>query len=83
MEGGWFSKCGSRLSAAHTCFQNSQELHGLRVDGFQNVVLALAPRTFIVKMQQLHGLRAGGFQNVVLALAPRTFVLNMCKSFTV
>eukprot|EP00959_Pyramimonas_sp_CCMP1952_P412374 8641690-Pyramimonas_sp.AAC.1 len=46
IEGGSFSKCISRLSAAHTCFQNVQVLHGLRAVPFQNVALALAPSTF-------------------------------------
>eukprot|EP00959_Pyramimonas_sp_CCMP1952_P239386 5002807-Pyramimonas_sp.AAC.1 len=47
MEGGWFSKCGSRFSAAHTRFKHLQELHALRADGFRNVALALARRTFV------------------------------------
>eukprot|EP00959_Pyramimonas_sp_CCMP1952_P452520 9466723-Pyramimonas_sp.AAC.1 len=59
MEGGWFSTCGSRLSAAHIRFKNGQELHGLRASRFQNAALALAPRTFVLKnVQELHGLRA-------------------------
>eukprot|EP00959_Pyramimonas_sp_CCMP1952_P082178 1717066-Pyramimonas_sp.AAC.1 len=45
MVGGWFSKCGSRLSAAYIRFNILQELHGLRAVPFQNVVLVLAPRT--------------------------------------
>eukprot|EP00959_Pyramimonas_sp_CCMP1952_P460097 9479304-Pyramimonas_sp.AAC.1 len=69
MDGWRFSKCGSRHSAAHIRFNKSQELHGSRVAGFQNLVLALAPRTFAFRnSQELHGLRAGGFQNAALAL---------------
>eukprot|EP00959_Pyramimonas_sp_CCMP1952_P078229 1635123-Pyramimonas_sp.AAC.1 len=81
MEGGSFSKCGSRFSAAHIRFQNSQEFHWLRASPFQTVALALAQRIFVLKICS-HGLQAGRFQKVALALAPRTFGLNMCKSFT-
>eukprot|EP00959_Pyramimonas_sp_CCMP1952_P010796 226293-Pyramimonas_sp.AAC.1 len=49
MEGGWFSKCGSRLGAAHIRFKHVQEFHGLKAGGFQNAPLALARRTFVVK----------------------------------
>eukprot|EP00959_Pyramimonas_sp_CCMP1952_P193185 4039899-Pyramimonas_sp.AAC.1 len=52
MEGGSFSKCGSRLRAAHIRFKTLQELHGLRVVPFQHAALALvalAPRTFVFK----------------------------------
>eukprot|EP00959_Pyramimonas_sp_CCMP1952_P340676 7135405-Pyramimonas_sp.AAC.1 len=46
---GWpFSKCGSRLSDAHILATKMKELHGLRVGRFQNVVLASAPRTFVL-----------------------------------
>eukprot|EP00959_Pyramimonas_sp_CCMP1952_P399115 8363195-Pyramimonas_sp.AAC.1 len=45
-EGGSFSKCGSRLSAAHSLLNKLQGLHGLRAGGFQNVALASARRTF-------------------------------------
>eukprot|EP00959_Pyramimonas_sp_CCMP1952_P060594 1265625-Pyramimonas_sp.AAC.1 len=47
MEGGWFSKCGSRLSVAHIRFQHVAELHGLRARRFQHVDVALAPRTLV------------------------------------
>eukprot|EP00959_Pyramimonas_sp_CCMP1952_P223208 4666388-Pyramimonas_sp.AAC.1 len=50
MDGEWFSKCGSRLSAAHIRLNKSQELHGLRAGGFPNVALAFAPRTFVLYM---------------------------------
>eukprot|EP00959_Pyramimonas_sp_CCMP1952_P442993 9273803-Pyramimonas_sp.AAC.1 len=43
MEGGWFSNCGSRLSAAHNLFKHWQALRGLRAVPFQTVALALAP----------------------------------------
>eukprot|EP00959_Pyramimonas_sp_CCMP1952_P447849 9377683-Pyramimonas_sp.AAC.1 len=49
IEGRWFSKRGSRFSAAHTRLKNCKELHGLRAGGFQNVALALAPRTLVFK----------------------------------
>eukprot|EP00959_Pyramimonas_sp_CCMP1952_P076732 1603636-Pyramimonas_sp.AAC.1 len=47
MEGGSFSKRGSRLSAAHIRFNNVEKIHRLKAGGFQNVVLALARRTFV------------------------------------
>eukprot|EP00959_Pyramimonas_sp_CCMP1952_P087560 1832131-Pyramimonas_sp.AAC.1 len=50
MEGVPFSKCGSRLRAAHTRLTHLQELHGLRANGFQSVALAFAPRTFVQYM---------------------------------
>eukprot|EP00959_Pyramimonas_sp_CCMP1952_P239281 5000397-Pyramimonas_sp.AAC.1 len=57
MEGGWFPKYGSRLSAARIRSHKVQERHGLRITRFQDVGLALAPRTFVVKkMQEIHGL---------------------------
>eukprot|EP00959_Pyramimonas_sp_CCMP1952_P075698 1582368-Pyramimonas_sp.AAC.1 len=40
MEGGWFSKCASCLSAAHIHFGHVPEFHGLRAGRFQNVALA-------------------------------------------
>eukprot|EP00959_Pyramimonas_sp_CCMP1952_P181809 3801463-Pyramimonas_sp.AAC.1 len=50
---------------------------------FQNVVVALARRTFVFEhVQGLHGLRPAPFQNVVLAVALRTFVYTIFKSFT-
>eukprot|EP00959_Pyramimonas_sp_CCMP1952_P373073 7813072-Pyramimonas_sp.AAC.1 len=80
-QGGRFSECVSRLSAAQLRSNNLQELLGLRITRFRHVALALAPRTFDLKeLHELHGLRAVPFQNV--ALAPRTFFHDMCKSFT-
>eukprot|EP00959_Pyramimonas_sp_CCMP1952_P121214 2534522-Pyramimonas_sp.AAC.1 len=46
MEGGWFSKCGSRPSSVHLRFL-LQELHGWRAARFQNVDIALAPCMFV------------------------------------
>eukprot|EP00959_Pyramimonas_sp_CCMP1952_P286069 5981800-Pyramimonas_sp.AAC.1 len=50
MEGGWFSKCGSRLSAACIRLKKLPVLHGWRASGFQHVALVLAPRTFVSNM---------------------------------
>eukprot|EP00959_Pyramimonas_sp_CCMP1952_P132360 2767456-Pyramimonas_sp.AAC.1 len=80
MEGGSFSKYGSRLRAAHTRLKPFRALHGLRASGFQNVVRSLAPRALLQKFQELRDLRARGFQNVATALAPRAFVVRHCKS---
>eukprot|EP00959_Pyramimonas_sp_CCMP1952_P170228 3556350-Pyramimonas_sp.AAC.1 len=44
MEGGWVSKCSSRLSAAYMPFSSSQDLGGWRAAPFEHVVLALAPQ---------------------------------------
>eukprot|EP00959_Pyramimonas_sp_CCMP1952_P263515 5510645-Pyramimonas_sp.AAC.1 len=43
MEGGWFSTCGTRLSASKTL----QKFHGWKASGFQNVAPGLAPRAFV------------------------------------
>ena len=50
MEGMCYSKCGSRFSAAHIRVNNLQQFHGWRADVTRNVVLALAPRTFVLKV---------------------------------
>eukprot|EP00959_Pyramimonas_sp_CCMP1952_P250588 5237809-Pyramimonas_sp.AAC.1 len=47
-EGESFSRCGSRLRAAHIRFKDVQELRGLRAASCQHVVLAFAPRTFVI-----------------------------------
>eukprot|EP00959_Pyramimonas_sp_CCMP1952_P014988 317444-Pyramimonas_sp.AAC.1 len=44
MEGDWFSKCGSCLSAAH--IKSSQQLQGWMAVLLKHVALASAPRTF-------------------------------------
>eukprot|EP00959_Pyramimonas_sp_CCMP1952_P373248 7816577-Pyramimonas_sp.AAC.1 len=59
MEGGSFSKCGSRLRAAHIQFKQLQELHGLRTVPFQNVALALAPHTFIETCANISRIEGG------------------------
>ena len=50
MEGGSFSKLGSRLGAAHIRLKILQQLQRWRADLFQNRALALAPRTFVLKV---------------------------------
>ena len=50
MEGGPFSKWGSRFGAADIRLINFQQLQGWRAGGFQNGALALAPRTFVLKV---------------------------------
>eukprot|EP00959_Pyramimonas_sp_CCMP1952_P273375 5714072-Pyramimonas_sp.AAC.1 len=80
IEGGWFSNCGSRLSAAHIRLIKLQELRGSRAGRFEIVALASAPCTVVGKKQKLHGLRAVPFQNVALAIAPRTLCLHICKN---
>eukprot|EP00959_Pyramimonas_sp_CCMP1952_P407108 8532388-Pyramimonas_sp.AAC.1 len=84
MEGGPFSKCGSRFSVAHIRSNHVQDFIGLRPSGFQTAVLAFEPRTLrsFGALQEYHELRARRFQYVVLVSAPRTFALNTCKRFT-
>eukprot|EP00959_Pyramimonas_sp_CCMP1952_P180105 3766401-Pyramimonas_sp.AAC.1 len=50
IEGGPFSKCDSRLNAAHTRLKHVREHHGLRAAPFQHMVFALAPRTLVLDM---------------------------------
>ena len=71
MEGGWFSKWGSRPGAAHIC--NSY------TDGGRLAFkMGLSPwrraHSSEKSSQQLHGWRAVPFQNVALALALQAFV---------
>ena len=80
MEGGWFAKLGSRLSAAHIRLKGFQELQGWRAARFQNLVLAVAPRTFVLKVSNSYR-DGGGFQNWALAVAPRTFVLKVSNNY--
>eukprot|EP00959_Pyramimonas_sp_CCMP1952_P360530 7550118-Pyramimonas_sp.AAC.1 len=47
MEGGWFSNCGSRLSAARIRLIKLQKFHRLRKIPFQNVALAFESRTYL------------------------------------
>eukprot|EP00959_Pyramimonas_sp_CCMP1952_P473323 9501542-Pyramimonas_sp.AAC.1 len=72
MEGGWLSKCGSCLSAAHILFKSSQELHGWRAGRFRNAAAYIR-----LYEQDIHGLRVAPFQNVTLALAPRAHISNI------
>eukprot|EP00959_Pyramimonas_sp_CCMP1952_P270881 5662978-Pyramimonas_sp.AAC.1 len=65
MEGGWFSKRDSRVNAAHIRFAHVQEFRGLAATRFQNVVLALAPRPFVVRvtlMHEFHGSPSAAYQ---------------------
>eukprot|EP00959_Pyramimonas_sp_CCMP1952_P178181 3724522-Pyramimonas_sp.AAC.1 len=50
VEGGSFSKCGVRVSAARGRFKHLQGLHGLRAGSFQNVVPATASHTLACNM---------------------------------
>ena len=50
MEGGSFSKSGSRLGAAQIRLKILQQLHGSREGRFQKWALALVPRTFVLKV---------------------------------
>ena len=75
MEGGPFSKLGSRLSAAHIRFENVQQFQGWRAARFQNVALALAPRTLV--LNNCSNFKDGWrlvFNMGAFALAPRTFL---------
>eukprot|EP00959_Pyramimonas_sp_CCMP1952_P417729 8751892-Pyramimonas_sp.AAC.1 len=47
MEGGSCSRCGSRLRPAYIRHENIVERHRWKAGRFQNVHLALAPRTFV------------------------------------
>ena len=58
MEGGPFSKLGSRFRAAHIRLKRFQQLQGWRAVGFQNWALALPPRTFVLKVSNRY--RDGG-----------------------
>ena len=62
-----YSKCGSRLSAAHIRFNNLQQFHGSRGCVTQNVALDLAPRTFVLTIcnilaRSLFGGKCLGFE---------------------
>ena len=46
MEGGSFSKLGSRWGASQIRLKSLQQLHGWRAGRFQNGALALVPRAF-------------------------------------
>ena len=76
MEGGPFSKWGSRLGAAHIVFKvcNNYTDGGRPFSKWGSRLGAAHIR--LKSLQQFHGWRAGRFQNGALTLAPRTFVLN-------
>eukprot|EP00959_Pyramimonas_sp_CCMP1952_P306132 6406692-Pyramimonas_sp.AAC.1 len=50
MEGGSFSKWGSRPGAADIRLKSLQQLHGWRARGFQDGALASGPRTLDFKL---------------------------------
>ena len=64
MEGGWFSKLGSRLGAAHIRLRFLQQLQGWRAVSFQNRALALAPRTFVSNFATVTGMKGGSFSKL-------------------
>eukprot|EP00959_Pyramimonas_sp_CCMP1952_P136421 2854749-Pyramimonas_sp.AAC.1 len=47
MEGGPFSECDYRFSAAHTIFKRRPRFRGWKAARFQNEELASAPRIFV------------------------------------
>eukprot|EP00959_Pyramimonas_sp_CCMP1952_P076232 1592801-Pyramimonas_sp.AAC.1 len=59
MEGWRFSTCDSRVSAAHMILKGVRQLQGWRAFCCSKVVIAVAPRTFILKVrssfQDSHG----------------------------
>eukprot|EP00959_Pyramimonas_sp_CCMP1952_P401935 8422437-Pyramimonas_sp.AAC.1 len=61
MEGWWFSKCGSRLSAARIRFQSSQQLEGVKMCPVQNV--ALERRAHVPRMVFWRGLGLSAVMN--------------------
>ena len=86
MEGGPFSKLGSRPGAAHIRLKMMQQLQGWRAVPFQNWALALAPRTFVLKMS--NSFKDGGRFVFKTGLSPETSLqfmfpeLDICNSFT-
>ena len=51
MEGGWFSKLGSRLGAADIRLKSLQQLHGSRAASFQNGALAVLKFAAVTRME--------------------------------
>ena len=81
MEGGSFSKFGSRFSAAHIRRKSVQQLQGWRAVPFQNAALAFAPRTFVLNVSNSY--RDGGrflFKSWLSFFAPRAFVSKVSKT---
>eukprot|EP00959_Pyramimonas_sp_CCMP1952_P158537 3315963-Pyramimonas_sp.AAC.1 len=73
MEGESFSKCGSRLRAAHSFYKFAtasliEDNPFPKCDSHRSAAHILSKN-----VQELHGLRIIRFQHVALALAPRTF----------
>ena len=68
IEGGSFSKWGSRLGAADIRLKTLQQLHGWRADRFRNGALALAPRTFVLKL--CNSYTGGGRPGPKMVLSP-------------
>ena len=62
MEGGSFSKLGSRLSAAHVRFKHLQQFQGWRAGGSR----LGAAHIRLESLQQLQGWRAVPFQSAAL-----------------
>eukprot|EP00959_Pyramimonas_sp_CCMP1952_P419040 8777696-Pyramimonas_sp.AAC.1 len=82
MDGGSFSKCGSRLSAVHM-LQDIEIVSRIEGGPFSTCSYRCnAAHIRLKHKQELHGLRAGRFHHGVLALAPRAFVfcLNLQES---
>ena len=75
MEGGWFSKWGSRLGAADIRLKIFQKLHGFTAARFQNKALALAPRTFVLKL--CNNYTDGGRLVFKMGLSPSAFLINV------
>ena len=75
MEGGPFSKWGSRLGAADIRLKSLQPLHALTAARFQNKALALAPRTFVLKL--CNNCTDGGQLVFKMGLSPSAFLINV------
>eukprot|EP00959_Pyramimonas_sp_CCMP1952_P169378 3538110-Pyramimonas_sp.AAC.1 len=65
MEGGSFSKCGSRRNAEHIRSNSLQPLHGWRAGRFQTMGLALAPAHSSYRFPAASRRRAAGVQSHV------------------
>eukprot|EP00959_Pyramimonas_sp_CCMP1952_P324963 6801730-Pyramimonas_sp.AAC.1 len=72
IEGGQFSKWGSRLSASKFARVSPIESGSFSKRGPRLSAVHIRFKS----LQELHGLVAGNFRNVALALAPRTFVFT-------
>ena len=81
MEGGSFSKCGSRLSAAHIRLKNLQQLQGSRAVPFQNGALALAPHTFVIKLALVSTIEGGWFSKLGSRLSAAHIRLKNLQQF--